>query len=73
MDLSSKNQIAKLCIGQKHNKEHDGKASNVLSASAQSQAQLSHSFVEANIFEYFNPSQEDHASNSIVELGRPIA
>jgi len=61
IDLCAEYQIAKLSISQKDNEEHDGKASHILGTSAQCQAQLSHSLVEAHIFEYFDPRNEHHA------------
>lgn len=71
--MGAENEVAKLGISEENDEEHNGEASDVLGASAQSLGELGHCLVEACVFEDFHPSDEDGAGDGVVELHLPIA
>ena len=71
--MGAKNEIAKLSVSQENDEEHDGKTGHVFSTSAQRHRELRHRLVKAQVFEYLDPGQKDHAGNGVVELGLPVA
>jgi len=50
--LATEEKITKLSKGEKDDKEHDRKSTQILGAFAQGRRQLSHRFVKADVFEY---------------------
>lgn len=50
--MCPKKKVTQLGIGKEDNKEHNGKAQDVLGTTSQRGGQLSHCFVKANILEY---------------------
>ena len=58
LHLSSEDEVAELRERQEDDEEHDGEASQVLGAARQSGGQLSHGFVEADVFERLKSSRE---------------
>lgn len=57
LDLSSKDEVSKLCKGQEDDEEHDCESSQVLSTSSQCRGELSHGLVETDVLEHLKKGQ----------------
>lgn len=56
--LCPKKKVTQLGISKEDNKEHNGKAQDVLGTTCQRGGQLSHCFVKANILEYLQEEKK---------------
>ena len=72
-NLNTERQVAELCVGEENDEEHNREPGNVTRAFGQCFAQLCHGLVEADVFEHFDPGQEDGDADDDVELILPVA
>lgn len=67
-NLCPKQQVSKLSIGEENNEEHDGKAQDVFSTTAQCGGQLGHGLVKTDVLENLEEEEEGMHTNMLMSL-----